>query len=318
MELINTYSTKYFKHLDERKRVEFLLKNNFRLLVAQKSSLLLDDLKEEKEIELKFNLFPDGQIQVYIDDFPSCEYIKLSASVVNSTCLDIFLQLVEFLKGEPSLHTIIEINYHYGSRCDKGKFKTCKILDSYYESLYTNRKWKHVVVVPFNIHHVSRFNQSSHTPIKILNDVLEEEAPFDYILYPDESAKARFDYTLPHTQYFHEQGDPKYAVCTKVRNQETGEIVSHTFPKLSGRVLVLDDILDGGRTYLNVLEQYPNCELVLFTWHLVMSNSENIKRILNGYNRVYTTNSYLGRTFSNTYEKFPSKYKDKLKIINIW
>lgn len=79
------------------------------------------------------------------------------------------------------------------------------------------------------------------------------------------------------------------AVGSKVRNQATGRITSYSFNSGGAnldRVLVVDDICDGGATFAILREALPG-EADLYVTHGVFSG--NAAQNLSGYDRIFTT-----------------------------
>lgn len=89
----------------------------------------------------------------------------------------------------------------------------------------------------------------------------------------------------------------KGIVCfNKTRELSTGKIIGMTCLdelKEDGKYLVLDDICDGGRTFIELAEKFPDyATLELAVTHGIFS--KGIKAVETYYNRVYTTNSWNG------------------------
>lgn len=87
----------------------------------------------------------------------------------------------------------------------------------------------------------------------------------DVVCYPDKGAKARYSYYISLPE----------CVLNKVRNQLTGEITGLEFesspPMLTGQsILILDDLCDGGRTFVEsakLLKQFNPSSISLYTTH---------------------------------------------------
>lgn len=88
--------------------------------------------------------------------------------------------------------------------------------------------------------------------------------------------------------------------CTKARNLQTGEIIAQGFNdpaglliKLGRKFLVLDDICDGGRTFVGVaemLKKFSPERLELAVTHGIFSYGSSV--VTDVYDKVYTTNSF--------------------------
>ncbi len=81
--------------------------------------------------------------------------------------------------------------------------------------------------------------------------------------------------------------------CEKQRNLSTGEITGISVPNFSGKdkhadVLVIDDICDGGRTFIEIAKKLPhNVKKYLFVTHGVFSKND----VFSYYDKIITTNS---------------------------
>lgn len=131
-----------------------------------------------------------------------------------------------------------------------------------------------------------RFENISISPT--LHKIVETVKPH-FIVFPDKGAQYRYGGYL--------QGYP-IIYCEKVRDQLTGEIKSIE-PKITGykelqhgdRLLIVDDICDGGGTFVGVAkalrEIQPHVKITLFVTHGIFSKGKNLQ----GIDEVLTTNS---------------------------
>lgn len=119
---------------------------------------------------------------------------------------------------------------------------------------------------------------------KLMND-------YDCVLYPDDGAKIRYSNKIKGTQQF---------TCIKERDQTTGKILSHKCPNLNypmvNSVLIVDDICDGGATFINVAkmlkEQKKDFKIGLFVTHGIFNKGKQVLHDA-GIDNIYTTNSLL-------------------------
>lgn len=123
--------------------------------------------------------------------------------------------------------------------------------------------------------------------VESLHARLIAEIKPDAIVFPDQGASDRY------------KTDLNTIVCKKIRDQSTGQITGlgiYNQTKLKGgdRVLILDDICDGGATFIAVAkelnkEQY-GLKVDLFVTHGIFSRGRQ-HLLDNGINALYTTNS---------------------------
>lgn len=107
-------------------------------------------------------------------------------------------------------------------------------------------------------------------------------------------------------------GLPLYT-AEKTRNFETGKLtgfaIEESFPS-TGRYLIVDDICDGGGTFIGlaeaVKEKYPEVEIDLYVSHGVFS-SKALELLPQMFGNVFTTNSYSpSRDLPDSFKRFDS------------
>lgn len=80
------------------------------------------------------------------------------------------------------------------------------------------------------------------------------------------------------------------AAASKTRNLSTGEITGMTVPKIDkhiNKVLVVDDICDGGRTFIELSRKLDHIDMDLYVTHGFFTKPD----VFGWYDNVYTTNS---------------------------
>jgi hypothetical protein len=258
-----------------------------------KDPFLKDSIKifdhNGRVVNHEINTFPDGQIQIKIKKselpydrihilYDEDEKLTVYGSLFNPSAVDLFFQCIETFPVNK-----IKINYLYGARSDKDESGdylvsntaqlTCgKIAEQFYDE---NQ-------VEFLAPHCYPLCEG----IGIINFDLPDCVnldDYDLVIYPDESAQKRFT-----------KVNKDFIICEKHRDQETGQILSHVIPNLPStakRVLILDDLCDGGATFINVAEALPDSvEADLFIFHGVFSNCAPI-RLFAKYKNIFVSNS---------------------------
>lgn len=116
----------------------------------------------------------------------------------------------------------------------------------------------------------SRFKNES--PVSYIKAAIRAVGP-TVIVFPDKGASVRYGDLFSAFQTAH---------CEKTRNQETGEI---TGMKVIGevnptdRVLIVDDICDGGRTFIEIAKMLPDVQDInLYTTHGIYSKGTQVLR----------------------------------------
>lgn len=104
---------------------------------------------------------------------------------------------------------------------------------------------------------------------------------YDYLVCPDEGAKKRFA-GIEYPTLF----------CSKKRDTKTGKLSQFEYlgEPVSGRLLIYDDICDGGGTFLGIRKLFPNNEMGLFVTHGGFTKS--VKLLTDVFDLVFATNSF--------------------------
>lgn len=252
------------------------------------------------EVEWGVNRFPDGQVQVWISNSTMVHAGRLSLKcrLTSPEDMHILDQLTILIKDLP-----VTILYLYGSRCDKDTQGDRTVYNQHdYLCRYFTEQ------------------DSVLMPHGILPYGVQEIIPpdpgidnYDVIVFPDESAKRRFGKYI---------SDSKPTVtCSKARDQITGNIMEYRVPlsegvKLIGkRVLVVDDICDGGATFKMIADEIRSVvsSMDLYVVHGIFS--KGVPELFTyGYQNIYTTNSY---------QNWPTKTIElcknhKLTVFDVW
>lgn len=120
------------------------------------------------------------------------------------------------------------------------------------------------------------------------------------VLFPDEGARAR--YTVPgHLSCNAGTVQIDVLHCTKQRDNVTGKFLSFTVPEINAvqPAIIIDDICDGGGTFLGIAEKLDNIEqhgfpnvshrLGLYVTHGIFS--KGLRELEASFDHIYTTNT---------------------------
>jgi ribose-phosphate pyrophosphokinase len=126
--------------------------------------------------------------------------------------------------------------------------------------------------------------------------VLDQIKP-DIIIFPDKGAYDRY----PHLHNY------PYALCRKQRDQATGRITKYEIDQTDltkyATALVVDDLCDGGATFLMLMKELPiGLNTSLFVTHGVFS--KGTADLFNAGYRIICTNSFIKseKTWALTFE----------------
>ena len=243
------------------------------------------------------NRFPDGQVQFKIK--PTADRLDLDISITDSEQLDLFFQIVNTIQLRS-----IRVIYLYGGRSDKdvaGEYAVSNLPLMIVRVLGISKNLHPITHLETVMPHSKVFPGDRVLPIH--PELASNEPGYDLILFPDESASNRF---LDHFQGIEKR------TCSKERDQESGNIIKHVMPDDLGkfkRILVADDLCDGGRTFLDVRDavdaHHPE-RIDLYVTHGVFSNGA-LSRLDGRFNTIWTTNSY---------QEFGES--EVLKVLNVW
>lgn len=127
-----------------------------------------------------------------------------------------------------------------------------------------------------------------------------------YIVAPDAGA-----YKKAH-KFASKMGAAGVIVCNKIRDTKTGKITGLSCSEdVTDKVLfVLDDICDGGRTFIEVsnLLRGKAASIFLGVTHGIFSKGVDV--VADAYDGVYTTNSFCGVV--------PEEWNDKISVLNMF
>ncbi len=134
--------------------------------------------------------------------------------------------------------------------------------------------------------------------------VRNQEA-FDVILYPDAGARMRYTAcSIPHVN---------------VEKERTADGIKINLPELpkTGKILVVDDICDGGATFIKLAEEVrkvSDADLYLQVTHGIFSKGFDIFKPY--YKQIFTTNSYqdIGDSYFDGFKNIPTNVK-QFKVI---
>ena len=133
-------------------------------------------------------------------------------------------------------------------------------------------------------------------------EIVEYYEDFDaketVIVAPDAGAEKRA-YLLAHAL-----GVEDVYVCSKRRNARTGEIIGMVAPEIPVRkhIIVVDDICDGGRTFIELAKVLPDednrISLDLFVTHGIFSKGRDVLFDA-GYDDVYAVYTFIEERLQN-------------------
>lgn len=234
--------------------------------------------------------FPDGQPHVKVPVVEEDSFASIACSIRNPTELFELVMVLEILRRN-AIEPYVRIYWLFGARMDRA-------IDN------TQPETFHAVLNVLNLE-ASIYKQTIfalldiHNPAKVtnfapLNPTLEDAVyiainNFDKncdIYFPDAGAERRYEHLFVNQNIL---------VGQKKRDSNTGQLSGFELKngeRKSESILVVDDLCDGGGTFLGqypVLENLGYKRIALYTTHGLYTKGLDI---LSKFDRVYSTNSF--------------------------
>lgn len=231
--------------------------------------------------------FPDGEKHLKLEHIDRKEPVVITCRITSSDDLFILMQLSDILNRQEVHVQTLNINYLMSMRCDR----LFSLDESFTLKIVAN------VINSFNAEEVHIVEPHSSCTGRLINECYEyypmynmvDQMLEDYVIcYPDKGAQQRYNYNCS-----------RHICCEKQRDVETGKLLKFSISESKvgpypDKIVVVDDLCDGGGTFLGIAELLKNSfnpeSLVLVITHAVQL--EGLKRVAEVYDQVYVTNSY--------------------------
>lgn len=242
-------------------------------------------------------IFPSGEFQYRLDvtTIPPVEDIAWIEVV--SSGFDMFgvAQLRECFRayfGSVEPDYVLTVAYLACARqdrvCNKGECASANIVLDWIEQLGYN------FVYVLDIHNVNSLknrhivNLDKRYVFKLAEEINGKSfySEYDTFLAPDKGAEEQVKNLA---WYF----DKEFVSCSKERDPMTGKLSGFTLNgSVKGKkVLIVDDLLDAGGTFLGIKELLTEAEVVsLYVTHGIFS--KGVEVVTDVFDKVYCTNSY--------------------------
>lgn len=262
--------------------------------------LLLTNLDGNTEEVITPTLFPDGTSQCWKIDsisknYRNCVKAEILWRFENESELIHVAQLSDLLDsytGGTKPLKVLNIPFYPYGRQDKPITNTSTFAEKTFAKLVDSMKFDRVI--SFDVHGTATVqNLHNVSANNVIKKVFEDNG-YDVYCYPDGGATER---------YLHEPS----INGVKVRDHYTGKIKdyylvteyedktgkTHGVEVEGKKVLIVDDILDGGATFIELVKMiktYNPGEIGLYTSHAIASKGYD-HLIEAGITKFYTTNS---------------------------
>lgn len=228
--------------------------------------------------------FPDGTSQVWkLEDLP--DDARIDWRYAGDFEIMQVLQLVDLLKSGRYRKVTLNIHYLPYARQDK---RICNEL-----TFGMHTFWKVLCEFPIDFCQIfdphCNFDEADigYNPLKvrfISPDIDMLAAQYDSVCFPDAGAAKRYRTSKP------------VIVGEKVRDQSTGKITHYSISgdvNADDRVLVVDDICDGGATFVMLGQSIKSLNVGLYVSHGIFSRGQDgVNYLREYYDEIITTDSY--------------------------
>lgn len=293
---------------------------------------------EKSDIKFKIDLFPDGQQQLRFEGLqiglikgytnPNFDYqITIKARLNNFKDLELICCAVASLQelGITKIH--LATPYFLGSRSDR-KFEEgsnnylktviCPIINSLDFKSVTVLD-PHSDVLEACLNNFRKINNFSLIDDALSYLIGEDEEDQIVLVSPDAGAyKKVFDVAK-------EFGINNVITATKVRDLSTGQIVKTELPSISQygenhKFVIVDDICDGGRTFIELAKEIRKHNAISEI-HLVVTHgifSSGYAELGNYFTNIFTTNSVKDIVNDPEDTDLEREMKAKVKQLNVF
>lgn len=223
--------------------------------------------------------FPDGESHLVLNDIDRKDSVIITCRIRNGEELFLMMQLSDVLKRQEITIERLNILYLMGTRMDR----IVSFSEPYTLKIVAD------VINSFNARDVQILEPHSFKSlilIKNSHDWCFRHNTKDYITcYPDAGAKERYSNCMDGI------------VCSKIRDVSTGNLTGFKVQNpqyfKSGNIMVVDDLCDGGGTFIGlapILRELNPQKLTLSIVHAIQLSG--IERVASVYDEVFITDSY--------------------------
>lgn len=252
----------------------------------------LDTQKNVKKI-----LYPDNQPHVIIDsNIREGDAVHVVASITSANDLIYLAELANALQGIFASKFLLTIPYLMGARSDRYMVYGDSFDLEVVANIINSCNFKYVRLIDVHSKVATSLIENSTNHIPNLLAGYDDFSEWVFIV-PDKGALGR----VP-------RGINQVVICTKERDLKNGKITLKVNEpeKCNGKIcIIVDDICDGGGTFLAIAEQINPFYLVLAVTHGIFS--KGLDELRRYFNKIITT---------NTLAHYPEDLNE-LDIINI-
>lgn len=276
--------------------------------------LTIPGSSQEHKIEVNYFTFAGGEVQVTLPDYSyvDAEIITIRANIESSDDVMALIMTKDALDRRVSKYTKVYLIMKYlpYSRqdrvCAPRQAFSLKAFARLIDNLFFER------ILTWDVHS-GVAQEVFKTPLDVIhlpelfNMIGFDIFQYDYLISPDKGAMLKV--ANLGARFSFETG--KVISASKVRDPVTGDITETKTPYVEDagayKALVVDDICDGGRTFIELSKSFVKDKVIwgqldLFVTHGIFSKGLHV--LLEHYSNIYSTNSLLKPTDYDNFENF--------------
>lgn len=234
-----------------------------------------------------FTLFPDNQPHVNISGIEKGDEVKVICSLVNSLALMHLLQTANSLDHLSAKKRLLVIPYLMAARYDRLMLPGDSFDLEVIAGLINGCGFEKVLLWDVHSEVATKLITNS---VNIKNRPMVESyrMPDAVLICPDAGAAKKV------SEYFEWNGNLKEIVyCNKKRDLSTGQITLEVIDPqkcLNRNCVIIDDICDGGGTFMAIAEQIQPGHLSLIVTHGIFS--KGFAALEKKFDQIMVSNSY--------------------------
>lgn len=247
-----------------------------------------------KKVEFKRWVFPAGEVGVLLPKVHTDNLVRIEVLFPDSEEMFLLFNIFDALQRQGIARKFITLDIPYLPYARQDR--VCKEGESFSLSVFCNllRAVGYFGKIKVQDLHSEVATKLLETFPSVLMQEYQDEAAyalprFDYLIAPDKGASHKASL---HTQVTHTGTLVLYFEKTRT---DTGIVYPAITDNLhQGTACVVDDICDGGETFLKLGQMLkatqPDLNLSLYVTHGVFSNYEKFLQLLEIYDTIYTHN----------------------------
>lgn len=235
-----------------------------------------------KGVGYKIIRFPDGEVHLQLDELDRKKKVRIVTRICNAEDLFLLMQLSDVLRRQEVVIDSLCIPYLMSARCDRvfsfDRPFSLKIIADVINSLNADSV---TILEPHSSRVYDLINNCDYAFPEVTIGIDST------LCFPDKGAQERYGEIFKANSI----------VCEKIRDVNTGQLKDFKVvnPQVfkSGEITVLDDLCDGGGTFVGLapkLRELNPTKLRLVVTHAVQL--EGIKRVAEVYDEVIISNTY--------------------------